>query len=689
MRVCPRCHARYPDDSRFCPRDGAPLPASEGDPRVGTVLFGQFELLEVCGRGAMGTVYRAFQTGMDRQVAIKILRAELLRDPAVVKRFHREARAVARIQHPNIVTVFLVGETEDGLPYLVMEYVDGEVLSETITRTGVFEPVRALRIARQITSALADAHAEGIVHRDLKPANIILSQRRRASDFVKVLDFGIAKILRADAAPGIGGESHLTRSGTIFGTPHYIAPEQASGADVDHRADLYSVGVILYRMLTGQLPFDGTGIAVLLAHVQKVPPRPREVRPELDPAVEALLLRALAKDPAARFQTAEEMSDALDAQLQTPAAALSWASWTAGPQSSLASGVSPPAGTSSDPVLLHTVKGVALSMPAPPEAAPEPTGFGSRTTAGRAGLDVGAGVAVASPLPPVTPHAPLIAPPHAPMNPPMMSSSSSASSSSSSSGEAPLYLDGSDSWRPPTGRMRKAVIAGSVAALCAGVAVAGAYFLGKNDQPAAKPSPSAATTPDAAPVAAIPSPATSDAGPVTPVAWRIITLGEDGYAVRVLVPPRLESGADTTLIIEVWDPSGKPLAARQLRVGVEEPSGGETPLMVPVSSEAGRFTLERKLQGGHYHLHIYLDPAQPKLHVWCDLDVDGAPAPRPTIPVEKDEPRHVIVLRAPPSDSPPPPMPPRPPIAIDAGVDPYHIIEDQPHPDAGNPDGLE
>src|SRR5215470_2089073 len=180
MRFCPVCHGRYEDVSRFCPRDGIPLPSDEDDPRIGTVLFGQFELLDLAGEGAMGSVYRAWQTGMERQVAVKILRPELLRDPSVVKRFDREARAVARLQHPNIVTVFLVGATEDGLPFIVMEFVDGEPLADMLKDEPMLEPLRVLRLARQITSALTEAHAEGIVHRDLKPANILVTHRRRA-----------------------------------------------------------------------------------------------------------------------------------------------------------------------------------------------------------------------------------------------------------------------------------------------------------------------------------------------------------------------------------------------------------------------------------------------------------------------------------------------------------------------------
>src|SRR5262245_55190636 len=211
MRICPRCHGRYGDESRFCPRDGAPLPEAT-DPRIGQVLLGQFALEAVCGKGAMGTVYRARQASMDRLVAVKVLRQELLRDRSVVKRFQREARAIAKIQHPNIVRVFLVGETDDGVPFLVMEYVEGEALADLVDRERVVPAVRALRIARQVASALAEAHAAGIVHRDLKPANLVVGQKRRAPDFTWVLDFGIAKILHGD--PGTPGESHLSRTGT-------------------------------------------------------------------------------------------------------------------------------------------------------------------------------------------------------------------------------------------------------------------------------------------------------------------------------------------------------------------------------------------------------------------------------------------------------------------------------------------
>src|SRR5499427_7928572 len=305
MTSCTRCGGSYDDDVRFCPRDGAPL-GEIPDAYVGKVLLGQFELLERIGAGAMGTVYRAWQNTMDRPVAVKVLRRELLLDAAVVKRFYREARAVARLSHPNIITVFLVGECDDGAPYIVMEMVEGPSLAQRLEADGKLEPGRAVRIATQIAAALAEAHAASVVHRDLKPENILLAPRRGQTEAVKVLDFGIAKLLAS------GHESHLTSTGALFGTPHYISPEQASGGPIDHRADLYSLGVILYRMLTGRLPFEGsTGMSVVLKHLHEVPMAPRELAPEMPPALEEVVERAMAKDPAERFQTADEMAAAL------------------------------------------------------------------------------------------------------------------------------------------------------------------------------------------------------------------------------------------------------------------------------------------------------------------------------------------------------------------------------------------
>jgi eukaryotic-like serine/threonine-protein kinase len=293
---------------RFCPVDGALVTQAVQDANLGRVLMGQFELREIAGRGAMGTVYRAYQRTMDRIVAVKILRAEIVKEPGVLRRFLREARAAARLQHPNIVTVHMVGETEDGVPYLVMEHIDGVSLEAICEAQGPQTLPRVISFGRQIAAALSEAHSLGIVHRDLKPANILVTDRSRTPDLVKVLDFGIAKLVNTDA-----DQSMMTADGTIFGTPHYIAPEQASGTDVDHRVDLYSLGCILFRLTTGALPFEGTqSMQVVLKHLRDEPPRPRSIVPAIPEAMEDLILACLQKQRPRRPDDAEQVIAALD-----------------------------------------------------------------------------------------------------------------------------------------------------------------------------------------------------------------------------------------------------------------------------------------------------------------------------------------------------------------------------------------
>jgi serine/threonine-protein kinase len=317
MRWCGRCRRRfYEAHASYCPYDGGRLEAPEDpdpageDPLLGTTLLGQFHLVSPIGSGAMGTVYRAWQSGMERQVAVKLLRSDLTHDHDLQRRFLREARAAARLSHPNIVCVHLVGETEAGVPYLVMEYLQGETLDDLLEREDSLAPRRAVAIARQIACALAEAHAAGVVHRDLKPANIILTQRRASGELVKIVDFGIAKVAQSAL---LNVSTRLTRDGVVFGTPHYIAPEQAQGAELDGRADIYSLGCLLYRMLSGTLPFDGAAVAVMLAHISRKPTHLLEVAPGVDRRLAAIVMRCLAKDPAERFADAEGLAAALAA----------------------------------------------------------------------------------------------------------------------------------------------------------------------------------------------------------------------------------------------------------------------------------------------------------------------------------------------------------------------------------------
>ncbi len=306
MTECTHCRKRYENEVRFCPVDGfAVVPVTEPQkPWVGRLLMGQFQIQSVCGQGATGTVYLATQVGMERQVAVKVLRADLLKDPDIVKRFVREARAGAKISHPNIATVHMVGQTEDGVPFIVMEYVPGRPLSALLDQGKPIGLSKLVQLSSQIAAALTEAHAQGIVHRDLKPENILVSEKRGQPDVVKLVDFGIAKIL-VSYAPG---EDAISRMGTVFGTPHYIAPEQASGQSVDGRADLYSLGCILYQMATGRVPFDGkAGLQVLLSQVRDPVVDPRELNPKISDALADFILSLLEKDPAARPQTAKDV----------------------------------------------------------------------------------------------------------------------------------------------------------------------------------------------------------------------------------------------------------------------------------------------------------------------------------------------------------------------------------------------
>jgi len=299
VKICPRCSEICPEDALRCPRDGAEL-RTISDPYVGKTVGGRYRIIERLGSGGMSSVYLAKHVLIDRLVAVKTLRRDLAADPVQRDRFLREARAVNRINHQNIVEITDYGESEDGLVYLVMEYVPGESLLQAMVEAP-FPPLRALHIVEQAAMALGRAHQMGIVHRDLKPENVLLMPRKGRPDFVKVLDFGIAKILDAPS---------LTGSQQIFGTPGYIAPEYIQSTDIDGRADLYSLGVILYEMVTGKLPFDYQYPGDLLVkHVTEAPVPPRERLPSIAPAVEGLLLRCLAKAPEDRFRDAYHFID--------------------------------------------------------------------------------------------------------------------------------------------------------------------------------------------------------------------------------------------------------------------------------------------------------------------------------------------------------------------------------------------
>ena len=277
---------------------------------IGHTLNDRYQIQKLLGSGGMGTVYLAEHVLIHKQVAVKVLSPSHARKPAEVERFLREARAASRIRHENVVDITDFGYTSSGLAFLVMEYLEGEDLSSTSHREGALHWRRAVHIIRQICAALEAAHAQGVIHRDMKPENVYRMRRGEEPDFIKVLDFGIAKIIDENYDP----EQPSQTSSGLMGTPEYVAPELIRGLKPDVRVDIYAVGVILYRLLTGRVPFAGESfMATLTAHLMETPRDPREVAPaaEIPPAIAAVCLQSLAKDRDERFPTIREFALAL------------------------------------------------------------------------------------------------------------------------------------------------------------------------------------------------------------------------------------------------------------------------------------------------------------------------------------------------------------------------------------------
>jgi len=289
------------------------------DPLLGTTIAGRFTILGRLGRGSMGAVYRARQEAMGRDVALKLVRQDRAHDPETKGRFEREARSISALVSPHTVTAFDFGEAEDGSWFLAMEMLEGETVGERLRRVGRFDWFDALRFTRDALHSLAEAHEKGIIHRDLKPDNLFLSRvpssgGGMAHEICKVLDFGIAKWSRDAEMNKI--DQLETQAGTVFGTPRYMSPEQAQGSPLDARSDLYSLGVLLYQMLSGRAPFvDDDAVVVMARHIKDPPPRFDTMTPEVNvpESIEALLWRVLAKSPAERPATAEQMIAELDA----------------------------------------------------------------------------------------------------------------------------------------------------------------------------------------------------------------------------------------------------------------------------------------------------------------------------------------------------------------------------------------
>ncbi|HZJ66333.1 MAG TPA: serine/threonine-protein kinase [Kofleriaceae bacterium] len=306
---------------------------------------GDFAIDAVIGGGSFGTVYRGRQLGLERPVAIKVPSHEIAADPVQARRFAREARAAARIVHPGVVAIYAVGELDDGRPYLAMQLIEGEPL-DRVLRDGPVPLVRALGIARDIASALSETHAADVVHRDLKPTNIMWRRDRNGDDRITLVDFGIAV-----CRPGNADATRLTTGGLI-GTPHYMSPEQAQGEQVDPRADLYALGCLLFELVTGAPPFDGSGFEVLLAHLGRPAPRASDRNPAVPESVDRLIAHLMAKRPDDRPASA----DAVVALLDDAIASLSrsWPLPGAQPRTRAPTGMTEldlPAGTTGSPRL--------------------------------------------------------------------------------------------------------------------------------------------------------------------------------------------------------------------------------------------------------------------------------------------------------------------------------------------------
>ena len=278
--------------------------------RAGQVIARRYRLGRLIGRGGMGMVFEAEHVTIRRALAVKLLHVSFGELGDAAARFEREALTAGRLKHPNCVAVSDFGQLEDGALYLVMELLSGRSLGALLDESERLPPSRAIHIARQILRGLAHAHSLGVVHRDIKPDNVFLVARDGDPDFVKLLDFGIAKLF-GDAAEGM---NQLTQTGTAVGTPSYLSPEQVLGGDIDGRADLYSTTVLLYEMLSGRTPFAGDAVAVVKQHISAQPPPISEVAPdvEVSPYLAGVLARGLAKSPADRFASAEEYLAALD-----------------------------------------------------------------------------------------------------------------------------------------------------------------------------------------------------------------------------------------------------------------------------------------------------------------------------------------------------------------------------------------
>ena len=323
--ACPQCALEFSGGEIFCPVDGARLVtvarssglgSGDGDPLIGQTLAGRYHIVRKIGEGGMGIVYEAMHVVIEKRVALKVLREDFSHRPDVVERFRQEAKSASRIGHEHIIDISDFGVTAQGAHFFVMELLSGRDLAEELELRGCLPVRRAIEIVLQCTRALGAAHAKGIVHRDMKPENVFLVQRATGDDYVKIVDFGIAKM--SDIETGGPGKK-LTKTGMIFGTPEYMSPEQAGGKELDHRVDVYALGVILYELVAGRVPFVGdTFMGILTQHVLEQVPPLSSVNPRCSapPELEQIIRKAMAKTPGERQRSMEELGAELASLLQ-------------------------------------------------------------------------------------------------------------------------------------------------------------------------------------------------------------------------------------------------------------------------------------------------------------------------------------------------------------------------------------
>ncbi len=326
MPHCLHCGRDQPEGVTHCPYDGELLepdrrPQNPAQQYLGRLLGGRYRVDRVLGAGSVGAVFQALDEQRGARVAIKLLMPRGFSEPRASRRLRQEFRALSRLASPHIVRAYDLSQTEEGVPFLVMEYVHGCDLADLLEREPVLEPARALRIALQILTALEAAHAEGIIHRDLKPDNVYISEDAGVPDFIKVIDFGLVKFF--DRGEGQGMPTALTAHNLVVGTPHYMAPEQIRGGVLGPWTDLYALGALLYRMVTGELPFPGENpLDVMTGHTRHAPVPPRELRPELPEELAELILDLLEKNPRRRPRSTAILRPRLEALLRalSPAA---------------------------------------------------------------------------------------------------------------------------------------------------------------------------------------------------------------------------------------------------------------------------------------------------------------------------------------------------------------------------------